>query len=275
LITPPTGVGGTHVSAEVHLFGTTVANYVLRATTSSPDQGGCATSVALDDAPLFPAGGPAGGQVAFDWPAALGSDQYWLCAFLATGGPVQGQSEMPFVVTRDAIPTVSVVAPTIYVPLGATMTVSVTRWLSDDHSAPQHVWLASLDGYSRYDLSFEVVAGPDATGAVTLRAILPSGLPPYTITQPSAFMLIAGGPRFYQRSASVAVVPADWNTAPLPTQTATNGATPPLVSVPGTTRSGEVLVVLVSMALLALTIVSSVVIAVVAAWRRSRREKRD
>lgn len=44
VVTPSSGPVGAHVDVEVHLMSSTQAQYILRATTTDPTQGGCASA---------------------------------------------------------------------------------------------------------------------------------------------------------------------------------------------------------------------------------------
>jgi hypothetical protein len=194
ILSPPTAATGTQVTADVHIFAPPAQDTVLKATTTAPSQGGCASATPIPGAPTFVAGGPAGGQVTFPWPASLGTNMYWLCAFPAAGGPEQAWSE-PYIVTRDAAPALQV-RPNLALP-GSTLQVTIADWLAPDHQAPAHLWINSPS--TGIEVAFQVLSPPDANGACTLSVVLP-----LTISPGDAF-LIAGSSAYYQRSGTVTV----------------------------------------------------------------------
>jgi hypothetical protein len=197
-LSPPTAAAGTYVSATIHIYGygTTAQDFVLKATTTAPDQGGCAAAIPIPGVPPYPMGGPAGGVLAFPWPASLGTNRYWLCALPAAGGPAQAWSA-PYIVTQDAAPALRV-TPGLALP-GSTLQVAIADWLPPDHLAPAHLWIVRPDGLTRSDAPFQVLSPPDVTGACTLSVTLPLTFPPG-----DAF-LIAGSTAYYQRSATLTV----------------------------------------------------------------------
>jgi hypothetical protein len=195
-LSPPTAAAGTQVSANIHIFATPVQDFVLKATTTAPEQGGCASAVPIPGVPAYPMGGPAGGVLGFPWPASLGTNLYWLCALPTAGGPAQAWSA-PYIVTQDAAPALRV-TPGLVLP-GSTLQVAISDWLAPDHGAPTHLWIVRPDGLTRSDVPFQVLTPPDVTGACTLSVTLPLTFPPG-----DAF-LIAGSAAYYQRSGMITV----------------------------------------------------------------------
>jgi hypothetical protein len=201
IMTPDTAAAGTQVNAEVHIFVPPVQDFVLKATTTAPVpgavQGACASAIPIPGAPTFTAGGPPGGQVTFTWPASLGTDMYWLCAFPTAGGPDQAHTSAPFIITKDAAPALKV-TPDFALP-GSTLTVAISDWLAPDHLAPAHLWIPSPDGNTRSEVSFQVLSPPDGTGACTLSFVLPLNF------NRGSWYLIAGSTAYYQRSDTFTV----------------------------------------------------------------------
>jgi hypothetical protein len=223
IMSPPTAATGTQVSADVHIFGTVAQDFVLKATTTAPDQGGCASAVPIPGAPTFQASAPGGGQATFPWPASLGTNMYWLCAFPAAGGPDQAHTGQPFIVTHDAAPALSVTPPPDGARAGSTLQVAISGWLAPDHHAPAHLWIVSPDGLTRSEVAFQVLTPPDVTGACTLSLVLPLTIFPGNV------FLIAGSAAYYQRSDTIAVQEpalATASTTASPTATQTVVMTP-------------------------------------------------
>jgi hypothetical protein len=181
----------------VHIFTPPVQNFVLKATTSAPEQGGCSAALPIPGARAFSAGGPGGGQVTFPWPASLGTNMYWLCAFPAAGGPDQAHTGQPFIVTQHAAPALHV-TPDL-APAGSTLQVAIADWLAPDQQAPAQLWIVSPDGLTRRDVAFHVLTPLDATGACTLSLVLPLTL------SPGPVFLIAGSTAYYERSDTITV----------------------------------------------------------------------
>jgi hypothetical protein len=219
IMSPAVAGAGTQVSADVRIFVPPVQDFVLRATTTAPDQGGCASATPIPGAPTFQAGGPQGGQMMFSWPASLATNMYWLCAFPTAGGPDQAHTLQPFIVTKDAAPALKV-TPDLALA-GSTLQVAISDWLAPDHRAPAHLWIVSPDGLTRSEVAFQVLTPPDGTGAGALTVVLPLNI------QPGNWFLIAGSAAYYQRSdmmsvqdPKIATAIAIMNASPTPTQPA-------------------------------------------------------
>lgn len=223
IMSPPTAAAGTQVSADVRIIGTVPQNFVLKATTTAPDQGGCASAIPIPGAPTFQAGAPGGGQVTFPWPASLGTNQYWLCAFPAAGGPDQAHTGQSFIVTHDAAPALRVTPPPEGARAGSTLQVAISGWLAANHQAPAHLWIVSPDGLTRSEAAIQVLTPPDVTGACTLSIVLPLTISPGNV------FLIAGSAAYFQRSDTIAVQRPALATASI---TATPTATRAVVMTP-------------------------------------------
>jgi hypothetical protein len=220
ILSPPTAAAGMQVSADVRIFAPPAQDFVLKATTTAPGQGGCASAIPISGAPAFSAGGPAGGHVTFPWPASLGTNMYWLCAFPAAGGSDQAWSE-PYIVTQDAAPALHV-TPGLALP-GSTLQVTIADWLASNHQAPAHLWISYPSTSS--EVAFQVLSPPDANGACTLSLVLPLTLSPGDV------FLIAGSSAYYQRSDTITVEEPALATAAA-AMTASPTATPAVSTTP-------------------------------------------
>jgi len=183
--TPPAGPVGTQVTLQLNADVNTTTTFQLGATTTPPDQGQCADTVPL------PGVGPvvvsAGKQsiIQFAWPAAFSSGNYWLCATEADGnGTLSFESATPYAVTSGPVasptpappPAAVIQGPTSNLTPGATLTVDVSNWFTDDGTPPVQVRLLPDDGGTAY--AQVVVVGNPTPGEYLVRFTLPDQLPP-------------------------------------------------------------------------------------------------
>lgn len=197
-IAPSSGPVGTAVHVTITPAPTTTASaaYTLGTTTTQPTGPTCADSQPIPGlAPVTV--GPSGGQVDFNWPAALGGGPYWLCASPADGagsGLPSYRSYQPFTVLASGAPTPTATQPqaaataAIAVPAGgiqpgAPLTVLVSNWHSRAGTPPT---AAGLDVYDpagaptdERSLSFSI-ASQDGAGRYSLSVTLPPQILPQT-----------------------------------------------------------------------------------------------
>jgi hypothetical protein len=276
---PPAGGPGTRVRLELHFFGDTHL-YLIKVATKPTNSGGCDNAQALSGEGGKPVqlGGQDVTNVDFDWPANLASRAYYFCVFPAAyptatptattsgtplstpaGGPTatprptpppivtgpnQASSTVPFFYTRDASATVALPNPdTASAAAGAQVTVTLTKWLSQNRAAPTSVVLMQVGQQDSpnedapVSADFSVTTPPDSKGNCTLSVTIPanlnSGPNQKGATQP--YLMVVGGPGIFQRSDPFAITP---------TITPTVSVTPTPTHVAGGSGGGGLLVVI-------------------------------
>lgn len=156
--------------------------YTLSYTTTSPDNGGCASAQPMPGVEPFPTASQAGGQVTFRWPAQLGHGQYYFCADPTPGGSGgHAMSHQPYTVLNDAAPAVQFSASGP-IQAGTSVTFQLTNWVTSDGQLLPQVGLLPQGA----PLSALVVSGSEtqqsadpASGSytyqVTINPVTPAG----------------------------------------------------------------------------------------------------
>lgn len=149
---PSSGPVGVHVSLALNVTVTSATTYQLGATTTSPDQGGCANAQPMTgvsaitvNPPIQGGGGQGGTNATIQWPANLGRGQYWLCAQPTSGDGQPVSSSQPFTVLTDAAPSVTLAQPPGAIVGGTQLRATVGNWMLPDNSAPQLYLLSQGD----------------------------------------------------------------------------------------------------------------------------------
>lgn len=123
--------------------------YTLSYTTTSPDNGGCASAQPMPGVGPIQTATQASAQVTFRWPATLGHGQYYFCADPAPGGSGgHAASHQPYTVLNDTAPAVQV-STNSPIQAGTSITFQLTNWVtSDAQLLPQVGLLAQGAPYS-------------------------------------------------------------------------------------------------------------------------------
>lgn len=218
-----------------------------------------------------PSGGqPAGATVNFTWPTALDHGPYWLCAVPATSAGIGYTSTNQFTVL-GAVPTAvpppaasgAVNASLSGVQVGSTFTISISHWENLSSTPPQLVYITKAP---------PPLGGPPVMSNVTsmgvsapVKQVTPGPGPgDYTLTVtvpkvgPTVYYVVVANQQhaIYAGLLSVQAPPAP------PTQ-----ATPPPVSVSGSSDSPSLLVVGILLAIIL------VMLAAVLLRARERRQR--
>ena len=148
--------------------------YTLSYTTTSPDNGGCASAQPMPGVGPIPTDAAQGGSITFRWPAALGHGQYYFCADPTSGSGGHAASHQPYTVLNDATPSVQFI-PSSPIQAGESITFQLTNWItSDGQLQPQAGLLAQGAPYSALQAQGSLTQGPadPATGAYTYTVLI-------------------------------------------------------------------------------------------------------
>lgn len=173
------GPVGALVTVEIRQYPSQTTSYILAATTTSPDQGGCGSVQSLNGVAPFQVDPNRGADVQFHWPASLGRGTYWFCATSGDGSAPAAMSlpSAPYTVLTGAAPTVRVVTPSSVAQPGATITVTLANWLTRDGGAPAR-WglLRQGDAIEKATIiaAQSSGSGNPTAGTYTFTATLPS-----------------------------------------------------------------------------------------------------
>ncbi len=153
---------------------------VSTATTTAPEQGGCATAKPLSDVAPFQVDPQRGADVQFHWPASLGRGTYWFCATANSGGapPAMSPTSESFTILTNAAPVVQVTSQSESIQGGGNITITVSNWVTSGGSAPTPLALAKQGSTANPTAlsSQPIGSGGSSVGSYTLVATLPSYL---------------------------------------------------------------------------------------------------
>ncbi len=192
VISPDTGLVGTHVMISIHPDPavTATGTYTIGSTTTEPTGQACADPQPIEG--LEPLAVPPGGaETALDWPASLDGGPYWLCATPTDGasGLPGYRSYEPFTVVGGTNPMPTPISVTITTPVakirpGTMLTIEVAHWQGYRGADPTRVNLLTTDPATPVDrgtsnvyatLNASIVS-QDGQGTYTLTAALPDPL---------------------------------------------------------------------------------------------------
>lgn len=191
VLAPRSAIGpvDTLVTVEVRQYASDSPTYTLSATSIPPDQDGCAAAKPLSSATPFQLDPQRPSDVQFHWPVALGHGQYWFCANPVSGSRPTAMSlaSQSFTVLTNAVPTVRITSPTDNFQAGASVTITVSDWLTSDSVPPYELRLLQQGSSAQSETAIVAQVNQGKSNAAAGTYLMTATLPTYLAAGSYAF----------------------------------------------------------------------------------------